>query len=209
MVGPNSPYTALDSDQVIKQVYDETTDRLRVETNATVVAGAMEVLITSDDDSILVVGTEDGTKTGTQHVLRVAPTGDLIVDQGAPNSVANSWPVKVTDGTDTLAVNPDGSINFNQTTTVISTTASLSSITASTSSQLIFASSITRKGFILFNDSTANCYIAFAATSSNSAFTILLNSGMTYQNESIIYTGIMSVVWASATGFLRVTELLP
>ena len=207
MPGPNSPYTQLDSQQVIRQVYDETTDRLRVETNATVVAGAMEVLITSDDDNILVVGTEDGTKTGTQHVLRVAPNGDAIVDQGAPNTVANSWPVKVTDGTDTLVVNPDGSINFNQTTTVIANNATLSNITSSTSSQLIFSSSVNRKGFIFYNDSTSNCYIAFASTASSSAFTILLNSGMTYQNEAIIYTGSISVVWATANGFLRVTEL--
>jgi hypothetical protein len=33
------------------------------------------------------------------------------VDQGIPNTVANSWPVKITDGTDTLAINPDGSLN--------------------------------------------------------------------------------------------------
>lgn len=35
------------------------------------------------------------------------------VNQGAPNSDANAWPVKVTDGVDELAVNGDGSINVN------------------------------------------------------------------------------------------------
>lgn len=35
------------------------------------------------------------------------------VDQGDPNTVANAWPTKITDGTDVLAVNPDGSINVN------------------------------------------------------------------------------------------------
>lgn len=35
------------------------------------------------------------------------------VDQGDPNTNANAWPVKVTDGTDTLGINPDGSINVN------------------------------------------------------------------------------------------------
>lgn len=176
MAGPNSPYTALDSDQVIKQVYDETTDRLRVETNATVVAGAMEVLIDSDDDSVLVVGTEDGTKTGTQHVI---------------------------------GVNADGSLNVSQVTSVVSNSATLSNKTSSISSQVILASNSNRKGFIFFNDSTSNCYIAFASTASNSSFTIFLNSGMTYQNEAIIYTGIISGIWSSANGFLRVTELLP
>lgn len=32
-------------------------------------------------------------------------------NQGLPNTVANSWPTLVTDGTDTMAVNTDGSIN--------------------------------------------------------------------------------------------------
>jgi hypothetical protein len=31
-------------------------------------------------------------------------------NQGAPNSIANAWPTKVTDGTNTLAINADGSI---------------------------------------------------------------------------------------------------
>jgi hypothetical protein len=30
-----------------------------------------------------------------------------------PNTLANAWPVKVTDGTDALAINADGSINVN------------------------------------------------------------------------------------------------
>jgi hypothetical protein len=35
------------------------------------------------------------------------------VDQGDPNTIANAWPVKITDGTDTLNINPDGSIDVN------------------------------------------------------------------------------------------------
>ena len=35
------------------------------------------------------------------------------VDQGSPNTSANAWPVKITDGTDALNINPDGSINVN------------------------------------------------------------------------------------------------
>lgn len=43
-------------------------------------------------------------------------TGSIAVgdvDQGDPNTEANAWPVKITDGADVLAVNPDGSINVN------------------------------------------------------------------------------------------------
>lgn len=40
-----------------------------------------------------------------------ASATSVIANQGTPNTNANGWPVKVTDGTDVLAVNGDGSIN--------------------------------------------------------------------------------------------------
>lgn len=40
-----------------------------------------------------------------------AQTLRVHANQGAPNSVANAWPTLLTDGTDTVAVNTDGSIN--------------------------------------------------------------------------------------------------
>jgi hypothetical protein len=40
-----------------------------------------------------------------------AQTLRTVANQGAPNSLANAWPTKVTDGTNTLAPNSDGSIN--------------------------------------------------------------------------------------------------
>lgn len=158
--------------------------------------------------------------TGTTAPLSLTTNGSLrvgltvasieigTVDQGAPNTVANAWPVKITDGTDTASVNADGSLNVANVTSVIATSATLSNITSSTSSQTVLASNSSRKGFLLFNDSTQNCFVAFAATATTSAFTMLLIPGMTYQNEAIIYTGVMSAIWSSANGFLRVTELI-
>ena len=35
-------------------------------------------------------------------------TGTVTADQGTPNTAANAWPVKVTDGTDTLAITAAG-----------------------------------------------------------------------------------------------------
>lgn len=35
------------------------------------------------------------------------------VDQGDPNTDNKAWPVKITDGTNPLSINPDGSINVN------------------------------------------------------------------------------------------------
>ncbi len=52
----------------------------------------------------------DAGATGAQTLRTEA-------NQGAPALIANAWPTKVTDGTDTLEVNADGSINVNVTAT--------------------------------------------------------------------------------------------
>lgn len=53
MPGPNTPYTQLDANQVLKQAFDESKDRLRVDTEATVtVAGQFEVAIDHTEDSV-------------------------------------------------------------------------------------------------------------------------------------------------------------
>lgn len=105
MPGSNFPYTQLDYEQVIKQVYDESTDRLRTDstfsgtisvhltpsTDGVYIGDGTDVLKINPDgsidvnlinpidvnisaasgDSILTVGTEDGTTSGTQHVLKI------------------------------------------------------------------------------------------------------------------------------------------
>lgn len=55
-----------------------------------------------DEDNPLPVG---ATFTGSISVGEV--------DQGEPSTDDNAWPVKITDGTNPLTVNPDGSINVN------------------------------------------------------------------------------------------------
>lgn len=214
----------LDFEQCIRGAYIDATGQLRTTAEITAplsVNGEVLVDIRAEDgDSVLLAGTTNGSPSGTVQYVLVNPDGSInvnasisafsisSVDQGSPNTINNAWPVKVTDGTDTLSINPDGSLNVANVTNVIAATATLTNITSSTSSQTVLAINTTRKGFILFNDSTANCYIAFASTSSSSSYTMYLNQKMTYQNEAIMYTGIISAIWDSANGFLRVTELI-
>ena len=61
---------------------------------------------------------EFGNKYDTDNPLPTSATlsGDITiasVDQGDPNTIGNAWPVEITDGVDSLAINPDGSINVN------------------------------------------------------------------------------------------------
>jgi hypothetical protein len=87
-----------------------------------------------------------------------------------------------------------------------SSTASLTSVASSATSVSILSSNSIRKGLILWNDSTATAYVAFAASSSTSAFTIKMGPGA-YWEMATLYTGAISAIWDVANGSMRVTEL--
>jgi hypothetical protein len=169
----------LDFSQCIQGAYDDAKGRLRVD-------AAITAPIDVNGEILVDIRAED-------H--------DSVLIAGTQDGTAGGTVQYV-------KVNPDGSLNVNNVTNFISTSANLSSVTSTIFSQTILPSNINRRGFILYNDSNFMCYVAFAATSSSSAFSILLNSNMTYQNEAIIYTGVVSCIWNVANGFLRVTELV-
>lgn len=78
-INPNR--TQLDQQQLLQRAFDEVNDRLR--TDATF-SGDIDVDLTveinaADGDSVLTVGTEDGTLTGVQHVVKVDSNKNLIV----------------------------------------------------------------------------------------------------------------------------------
>lgn len=88
-------------------------------------------------------------------------------------------------------------------------TSALTPIPASVSTTLILASNATRRGFILYNDSTQPCYVAYAATATTSAFTIRMSANSLYESPIPCYRGDISGIWNVAVGAMRVTELTP
>jgi hypothetical protein len=101
MPGPNAPYTQLDADQVLKQSFDETNDRLRVDASVTaVVAGVTLDAATSD------IAIADRI---TGDLLKVNPDGSI--DANVVVSASGGDNIAISDGTHTLDINPDGSIN--------------------------------------------------------------------------------------------------
>lgn len=101
MPGPNAPYTNLDSNQVIKQVYDEADDRLRVD--AVVSATIGDVIIDAEESDIAI---KDRV---TDNLLKINSDGSI--DANVVVSASGGDNIAISDGTDTLQVNPDGSIN--------------------------------------------------------------------------------------------------
>ena len=89
----SGPYTQLDQNQIIQRVFDETKDELKVQTEATIVAGAMEVAINDVDDSIRL---GDGT-----NLTNVNPDGALRVSSGlikvAYDSIYATYPTATTE----------------------------------------------------------------------------------------------------------------
>lgn len=85
-------------------------------------------------------------------------------------------------------------------------TAALSAVPASTSSVQVLPSNPNRNGLIVYNNSNASCFLAFAASSSTGLFSELLDPGSTYEMPEPIYTGVISAIWTAANGQLQVTE---
>jgi hypothetical protein len=101
MPGPNAPYTELDSNQVIKQVYDEAGDRLRVD--AVVSATIGDVIIDAEESDIAI---KDRV---TDNLLKI--NNDGSIDANVVVSASGGDNIAISDGTDTLEINSDGSIN--------------------------------------------------------------------------------------------------
>lgn len=87
-------------------------------------------------------------------------------------------------------------------------TASVTSVADSASSQSLLASNSSRLGFIIFNDSTVNLYVKLGATASTTSFSYRLTPYGTISETDFPYTGAIDGIWASdAAGSARITEL--
>lgn len=106
MSGISPPGTKLDSDQVIRRVYDEPNNKLRVDAEVTAVIGVVEVIIDAASGDNIAIADPSGT-----NFLLPNPDGSINVNIGSIQLDASDDSVAIGDGTDLLAINPDGSIN--------------------------------------------------------------------------------------------------
>lgn len=109
-----------------------------------------------------------------------------------------------------LSVDNTGKLNVNasvSSTLPTSSVATLTSVAGATSSTALLASNGNRKGMMIFNDSTAILYLAFASSASTTAYTVQVAPGGFYEMPSPIYTGALYGIWSAANGNARITEL--
>ena len=116
------------------------------------------------------------------------------------SNVSNTIPLPVATaplaaGIDTVTVVQDSN-----------STAALTQASSLTSSQVILAANTARKEALIFNNSTANLYLAFTGTASLTAFTVKLATNTAYALPMPLYKGVISGIWDAANGSAQVTE---
>lgn len=87
------------------------------------------------------------------------------------------------------------------------TTGTVTSVAGSATSVTLLAANTSRAGAVIFNDSTVALAVALAATASLTAYTVSIPAQGIYELPAPGYTGIVSGIWATATGSARITEL--
>jgi hypothetical protein len=88
------------------------------------------------------------------------------------------------------------------------TTGTKSKITSSGSSVTILAANASRKGAIIYNDSTQILYLDLSGgTASSSSYSVQIPAQGYFEVPIPIYNGLITGIWASANGNAYITEL--
>lgn len=140
-------------------------------------------------------GTVTATPTGTQ----VVSATDLDVRD--LTHVSDS--VKVGDGTDTLAVNADGSINVNATQGG-TPTATVTRVAVSTTVATLQASNAARKRLIVHNE-TGTLFVKLGSAATNNDYTYRLTGNTMVEID--FYTGIVTAIKGTGNSDAQVTEI--
>ena len=173
----------------------------------------------------------------TFELVDSAGTNKLAIDASGRITLVPNQTVEIVDsaGTNKLAVDasgrltliPNSSVNHAQvagTTTSVNSgtsdagtqriinagaaTGTKTNVGGSASSTTILASNTSRKGAMVYNDSTALLYLDLSGgTASSSSYSVQLPAQSFFELPGpTIYNGAITGIWASATGNARITE---
>ncbi len=129
-----------------------------------------------------------------------------LVDQGMPTAPANAWPVEITDGSGTVIANPAHPVPVSF---AAPSTSVVTSVAQSTSTITILSANPTRKGAIVFNNTTSGfLYVKLGASGTSVDFSYKMPPGGALELPFPAYTGVITGVWStSGSGTAQVTEL--
>lgn len=153
-------------------------------------------------------GTQVTTISGTVPLPTGAATAaNQVTQEGTLTTISGQLPAAL--GQTTAANSLSVVLASNQpavpVTIDVSSTGTITSVALSTSTTVLLAANSNRKGFIIYNDSMNQLFVAFAATASTTAFSTKIQAGGEYE-PGIDYTGVISGIASAATGSARITE---
>lgn len=87
--------------------------------------------------------------------------------------------------------------------------ATTANVAASVTSVTLFAATSTPvHGRFVFNDSTSILYLKYGSSASTTSHTVQIPAAGYWEAPQPVYRGIVTAVWAAATGSARTTEEL-
>lgn len=86
-------------------------------------------------------------------------------------------------------------------------TATITSVSASTSSVLLLAANVNRRQIFMINESSSICRIAFGTTASSTVYTIIFLANQSIVLDFPAYDGVINGIWDIAVGNMRITEV--
>ncbi len=168
------------------------------------------------DIATLPVAFNTGSRSATTQRVSIA-TDDVVQVVGtiAHDSIDSGNPVKiggkaVSTAPAVVAANDRVDAFFDlqgrQVVTAKAATGTQTTVAGSATNVTLLASNANRQGAVLYNDSTAICYVRLQATATSSNFSYKMQADSTLEIP-FGYTGIIDGIWASATGNMRITEV--
>lgn len=163
------------------------------ETTLALVSAAVQSLDTDIDVALSTRASE-----ATLATLLTTTAFEARINTFGQKTMAASTPVVLASDQAAIPVDIEGGDSTASTVTVVARSAV---------SVTLLASNSTRRGSIIFNDSTANLFVKLGAVASTASFTTRLGSQDTYE-VPFNYVGIIDGIWASAgAGDAKITEL--
>jgi hypothetical protein len=163
-------------------------------------------------------GTSPWVVSGTVAVSNFPADADALA-QGSTTSgqlgalvmgaVTTAAPTYTTATTNPLSIDTAGNLRVTVSNATASNKASAATITriaTSTTAVTVLASNANRKKLVIRTETGTHNYVAFGSTATATNYTYDLGSDATL--EDIVWTGSVSIIRASGTGTVQVTELV-
>lgn len=160
---------------------------------------------TNDNDMSEVISYLSGFNGTTWDRLRSATTTPAGTEQALITRNIPSGTQQVSGTITALTTDTSGNGIYE-----IVTTSALTNVASLATTQQLLAANTNRRSLVLYNDSTSAAFVKFGTTASAASFTYRMAPGATLELQPpAIYSGRIDVIWATANGNMRVTELTP